>query len=433
MSLLPLALAARVLTLDEAVRTAQAHQPQIHAAQAQVHAGQARLGEAKGGLLPRLDAAAQYQRSTANFALSPTFANSAFASTLKINNALSPSDTVNFFTYALTATETIYDFGRTFGNIDVAREGEYASRADLETTSQSVLLGVRTAYFNVLAAKELVWVGEETVKNQAKHVQQVQQFVSAGTRPKIDLRSAELSLANAELALLRARNGLDLSKVGLNQAMGVEGPIDYDVDSPPDQSLPEEAAQPDDLMRETLRLRPEYARLESQLRAQEASKRVARSGYFPSLIAQGNFNGAKVTDSKNGDFDWGLNWYVGVGLSWNLFNGLITQNQVQEADAGVDTLTAQKDLLRQSIRADVEAQLLAVAQAKESIKVSDRAVATGEERLKLAEGRYQAGAGDILELDDAQVAYSNAKAQRVAAEYDLATARARLAHALGKK
>jgi outer membrane protein len=186
-------------------------------------------------------------------------------------------------------------------------------------------------------------------------------------------------------------------------------------------------------MRETLRMRPEYARVESQLRAQEASRRVARSGYFPSLLAQGNFNGAKVTDSKNGDFDWGLNWYVGVGLSWNLFSGLVTQNQVQEADAGIDTVGAQRDLLRQSIRADVEAQLLSVAQAKESIKVSDRAVATADERLKLAEGRYQAGAGDILELDDAQVAYSNAKAQRVAAEYDLATARARLAHALGKK
>ena len=40
---------------------------------------------------------------------------------------------------------------------------------------------------------------------------------------------------------------------------------------------------------------------------------------------------------------------------------------------------------------------------------------------------------DILELDDAQVAYSNAEAQRVSAQYDLATARARLAHALGRK
>ena len=434
MSFAPLLVAVRVLTLDEAVQTAQAHQPQIHAAQAQLRAGHARVGEAKSAILPRLDAQAQYQRSTANFTLNPAFSTSSFATALKgIPNQLSPSDTVNFYTFGLNATETIYDFGRTFGNIDAAREAEYSSRADLETTSQSVLLGVRTAYFGVLAAKELVWVGEETVKNQSKHVQQVQQFVSAGTRPKIDLRTAELNLANAELTLLRAKNGLDLAKVALNQAMGVEGPIDYDVAPPPDQTVAEESARPDDLMRDTLRLRPEFARIESQLRAQDASKRIARSGYFPSLVALGNFNGAKVTDSKNGDFDWGLNWYVGVGLTWNWFGGLVTQNQVEEAEAGLEGLGAQRDLLRQSIRADLEAQLLAVAQAKESIRVSDRAVATADERLKLAEGRYQAGAGDILELDDAQVAYSNAKSQRVSAEYDLASARARLAHALGKK
>jgi outer membrane protein len=433
-SLLPLALAARVLTLDEAVRTAQAHQPQIRAAWAQVHSGQARVGEAKAGLFPRLDANAQYQRSTANFPLSPSFSASSFAVALKGQpNLLSPGATVNFYTFGITATQTIYDFGRTFGALDQAHEGEQVNRADLEATSQNILLNVRTAYFSVLAAKELVWVGEETLKNQGKHVQQVQQFVSAGTRPKIDLRSAELNLANAELALLRARNGFDLAKVALNQAMGIEGPTDFDVAEPAEQTLGDESSAVDDLMPEALRGRPEYLRVEAEVRAQEASRRIAKSGYFPALQAFGNFSGTKVSDTKNGDFDWGLNWYVGAGLTWNLFNGMFTQRQVEDVDAGLEGLAAQRDLVRQQIRSELEAQLLAVGQAKESLRVSDRAVVTGEERLKLAEGRYQAGAGDILELDDAQVAYSNAKAQRVTAQYDLATARARLAHALGKK
>src|SRR5262249_39127634 len=113
-TLLPLALAARVLTLDEAGHTAQAHQPQIRAAWAQVHSGQARVGEAKAGFFPRLDANAQYQRSTANFPLSPSFSASSFAVALKGQpNLLSPGATVNFYTFGITATQTIYDFGRT--------------------------------------------------------------------------------------------------------------------------------------------------------------------------------------------------------------------------------------------------------------------------------------------------------------------------------
>ena len=58
-------------------------------------------------------------------------------------------------------------------------------------------------------------------------------------------------------------------------------------------------------------------------------------------------------------------------------------------------------------------------------------MSTADERLKLAEGRYEAGANDILELDDAQVTDANAKAERVQAVYDLAIARARLARAMG--
>jgi outer membrane protein len=55
------------------------------------------------------------------------------------------------------------------------------------------------------------------------------------------------------------------------------------------------------------------------------------------------------------------------------------------------------------------------------------------ERLRLAEGRYQAGAGSLLELSDAQVALTAAAAQQVRAEYELAAARAALLRALGRE
>ncbi len=271
-------------------------------------------------------------------------------------------------------------------------------------------------------------MGEETVKNQGKHVEQVRQFVSAGTRPKIDLRSAELNLADAELGLVRARNGLDLAKLGLNLAMGVEWPIDYDVTTPAIEALSEESQPVEALLTEALRERPELARLDAQVRAQQAGRRVATSGYFPALVAVGNISGTKVAD-----FDWGVNFYVGAGISWNLYGGFLTAHQVEEADAGLAALSAQRDTLRQSIRNEIEQQLLAVAEAKQRLQVGERAVATADERLKLAEGRYQAGAGDIIELDDAQVTQANAQAQKVAATYDLATARARLARALGRR
>lgn len=414
-----------VLSLEDALRTGTRDQPQLRGGRAQLRANAARVAQAKAGYLPKVDASAQYQRSTGNFVLTPSFAGSQLARTLRLGNSL---DTFNYYLFGATAVETIYDFGKTGGAVAVARAAEESSRADYDTTEQSVALNVRNAYFNALAAKELVNIGEQTVANQGKHVNQIRQFVEAGTRPKIDLASSELNLANAELSLVRGRNTLYVSKVLLNAAMGIEGPIDYDVKPPPEMPVAGEEEVVDAHLRAALDVRPEIRRIDAQLQQVEAQRRVASSAYYPALVATANISGAAV-DS----FPVGVNAFLGVGLAWNLFTGFGTDQAVAEAEANYEAVKAQRDSIRQSIRSELEQQLLAVDEAKRRATVSDRAVANAGERLKLAEGRYEAGAGDVLELDDAQITDANAKAQRVQAQYDLAIARARLARALGRE
>ncbi|HMI91925.1 MAG TPA: TolC family protein, partial [Polyangiales bacterium] len=93
---------------------------------------------------------------------------------------------------------------------------------------------------------------------------------------------------------------------------------------------------------------------------------------------------------------------------------------------------ADVDAQRQRIRFEVEQARLAVRAAKATLEASDEAVVSARERLRLAEGRYAAGAGSALELSDAQLALANALAQRVRADYTLASARASLLLALGE-
>ena len=74
---------------------------------------------------------------------------------------------------------------------------------------------------------------------------------------------------------------------------------------------------------------------------------------------------------------------------------------------------------------------LAVRGAKSSIGGAEEALANAREQLRLAEARYQTGQGSIIELADAQVAYTTAEAQEVSARYSLASARAQLLTAMG--
>ena len=97
--------------------------------------------------------------------------------------------------------------------MDVQRYGE-------QTTRLQVVLGVRTAYFNARAMKELVAVAQETLDDQNKHLAQVQGQVTVGTQPPIALAQQKASCANAVVQLIQAQNNYETAKAQLNQAAG---------------------------------------------------------------------------------------------------------------------------------------------------------------------------------------------------------------------
>src|SRR5262249_57569987 len=79
--------------------------------------------------------------------------------------------------------------------------------------------------------RDVVWVGDETLKNQITHQQQVEGFVRVGTRPEIDLALARLNVANARVQFITAQNNDRIAKAQLNQAMGLPQGTDYQVAS----------------------------------------------------------------------------------------------------------------------------------------------------------------------------------------------------------
>ena len=97
-----------------------------------------------------------------------------------------------------------------------------------------------------------------------------------------------------------------------------------------------------------------------------------------------------------------------------------------------DVARAQHDLGVLQIRFDVEQARLAVRATKATIGAVEDAYINARLQLRLAEGRYESGMGNIIELTDAQTALTFAAGQRVVAEYNLAVARAQLLRALGR-
>jgi outer membrane protein len=410
----------RVLSLAAAEKAALEAQPQLRAARAQTASAEAAADVARSPLLPQVVGSAAYAHEWGAFRTTT-------GPTSTASTSPSLSNQFNIWSFGLTATQLIYDFGQTTERYGAAKDTAEAQVFEEHVTRLQIVANVRQAYFTARANKDLVDVAQETLDDQQKHLKQVEAFVQVGTQPEIALAQQKAAVATARVQLISAQNNYDTSKAQLNEAAGLVGGTEYDVVDEEEARIDDEDEPLETLVQKALAARPELANLFKQEDAQHATIRSAKGAYGPTLAASGGASEAGLSlDTLTPNIN------VGVSLTWPLFQGGLTKATVRQAEANLTNIDAQRDLVALQIQLGVSTAQLAVRSAKATIGASNDALTSAAEQLRLAEQRYATNVGSIIELDDAQVAYTSAAAQVVMARYSLATARALLLAALGR-
>jgi len=414
--------AQETLTLEGALSMARTRQPAVRRARAQTQVMAARASQAEAPLYPQVEASATYQRTTANFTPRPG------ATPSSLTADADPSfDLYDYFDFGVTARQLVYDFGYSYKRADAADAAEQAEEHSERASLSQIEERVRVSFFEARAANALLAVAREALENYERHFQQIEGFVRAGTRADIDLAQARTDRANGRVALINAENAYITGKARLNNAIGIAGGTDYEIANDSLPPIEGEDGELEALVGRAVANRSELAALERLVRSQELARGAERGGHWPSLSV---FTGVTEAGVQLDDMTW--NWNAGVSLVWPLFQGGAVSARIDEASATLVALRADLEGARQQVRLEVEQARLAVRAAKAVIEASDEAIVSAREQLRLAEGRYQAGVGSGLELSDAQLAMQNAAAQRIQAEYNLATARAGMLRALGR-
>jgi outer membrane protein len=360
-------------------------------------------------------------RETGNYASNPVQRN------LGNGSGTSLTSSFDYWQFDVGATQLLYDFGQASQRYEAAQKTVAAQSFAEGTAWLQVTLGVRRAYFNARAMKQLVGVADETLSDQQKHLAQVQGFVEVGTQPPIALAQQKAAVAGAQVLLITAQNNYETAKAQLNQAAGLTQGTEYDVADETLAPVGDEDMPLQTLAAKALAARPEMATLDEQRQAQAATLGAAEGSYGPTLSAA---TGASEVGVAIG----GLvpNWYGGLLLNVPIFQGGLTKAQVRTAEAGLESVRAQRSVEELQVRLDVDSARLAVRAAKATVPAADEGATSAREQLRLAEQRYATGVGSIIELNDSQVAYTSAAAQAVQARYGLASARAQLLAALGR-
>ena len=392
-------------TLAECIAIAVQQHPSLKAAGASVDAGHQRVWEAASNYLPQVGAtygAARRNSSVAARTGGPGISVGA------------QSQTFNFYNTGLSFTQVLFDFGQTLASIRAAQAAEESLEANLSTQRDTVVLNVKQSYFNLLAAERLLGVADETVHQSQKHLEQAQGRYDVGMAPKFDVTSAQVQLAQSELNQVTARNNVAVARETLRNALGLVGPLDFDIVDDFGSRRVQITAE------EALALaydkRPELQSIQAQERSTEQLIASLQRNYLPNLTGNGAYNWT------GNDYPLQSSWNVGANVNLSIFNGGLTTAQVGEQKANLSNLRFNEDVLRQNIALEVRQAVLNVQQATESIRVAEEGLQQARENMDLADGRYKTGVGNIIELTDAQTSLTSAEASHVQALYSYQTA-----------
>ncbi len=399
--------AGEELTLQRTIDIALKNQPSILAGRSTVRANEATIGQAQANYYPQLTASGSYNK----------------VSSATNNTGIDVPGKYDQYTSTVGLSQTIFDFGKTPTQVNINSLNTESSRFDLNNVLDTVVFNVKQAFYNVLQAQRNRDVAGESVKQFQQHLDQAQGFYAVGTKAKIDVTKAEVDLSNARLNLIKAENQIRLSRVTLNNAMGIPDSPDYSLQD--NLSYTKYGLSFEDALSKVYTQRSDLQSLIKKKEAAKASIDLARKGYFPVLTGNANYNYSGT------NFPLSDGWNYGVSLSFPLFSGFDTEYQVAQAQANYDILSANEQSLRLDIYSQVQQGYLTLREAEESIGTSELTVRQAKENVDLATGRYQAGVGSPLEVTDALVGLNNAQVTYTQALTDYKNAQASIEKAIG--
>jgi outer membrane protein TolC len=268
----------------------------------------------------------------------------------------------------------------------------------------------------------LVAVQQEAVNANIQNLNQVKGFFEVGTRPKIDVTQAQVQLANAELALVQARNQAATALAALNNAIGVP-------EQPPYRLKEELEITPtipslEDSIQTAMRNRTELLSAQARIRSAAANLKVAKSNFLPTLSATASWS------YRGQDLPLAPNWLAGMTVSVPVLNPPLF-SQLDLVAANLAAAQANEDITRQSVILEVQQNYANLLGAKESIRTSEILLEQARESLELARGRYQVGVGPLIDITNAQLALTQAEDQNITAIVNFKVAEAGLRKAMG--
>lgn len=320
--------------------------------------------------------------------------------------------------------QLIYDFGRTSNTVKSTKALLKSRKFDRESAEDDIILSTIIGYYTVLSESHIALAMEKKVIESEKRLEQAEGFYKSGRVPQIDVTKAEVTLGNAKLEQIQARNNLEVAKVNLQTTMGLEDDtFEFKLDDSAElMVIPYEV---EESIVQALGSRPEIKSLEAQKIAMRANVKASKKEFYPEVFGRTAYR----FEGKGAETP---GFIAGVGVRFPIFEGFSRFAKVEDSRAHLKRTNAELRSTKAGIVSQIKQLHLDLEFAKENIAVTKRTRDSAEQSLNLATERYNLGRASSVELAEAEALFAVSNAQYMQAIYNYNINVARLERATGE-
>jgi outer membrane protein TolC len=406
--------AQKTLTLDQAVALAKERNPEIMIARKQVEAARGGRIEARAGVLPSVLSTGLLRKRE------------------NVEESRLRGDDYNA---SLRVVQSVYSGGAVRARNVIARLIEERRDLELAAITDRVAMDLRVAYYELLLNRAKIGVQEESLRVMQDELKAQQERFVAGTVGEINVRRAEVSLANEQPDLADAQTRLQNSYLRLNELVGAEssrrstaqrieiaGRLEY---LPRRPDLTECLA-----FASTSRHEIKARQLEVEIEDQQMI--IDRAELKPRVEA---FTGYEVYSERDpevgGNFNHG--YVIGLNASWHIFDGYATRGRILATQARREAAVMALQAQQLAVESEVRSAFFDLQQANRILESETQNVQNASESLEIARSNLTAGLGTQLDVLQAAADVTRVRTTRLNAIYLHNVALARLARATARE
>jgi outer membrane protein len=404
------------LSLNVIIQEIVKDHPSVREAEEALMNADARIGLARTGYYPVIDASASF--SNIGPVLKFTIPQMGTIQLYPENNY---SGSVNY-------RQVIYDFGRTRQNIDIEKENKTIGGQALEQVKQKMSLAAVNSFYTIAYLQEAVRIKDEQLAALEEHLRYIRTMKATGSATDYQILSTEVRISTAESQKVDLLASLDIQQAYLGALLGKED-FRAVVRKELDIELP--AITPDSLQQYALLHRDEM--IISKERASLAGLRyeLLRTVNRP-LLSMAVSGGAK--NGYQPDLNvLKANYSAGIGISVPIFDGMKTKYNLMQAKSAINTAEYETENTRRNISAEIKEAQSYLESGRQKVTQSILQLDQAQKAYSLAETSFRAGTITNLELLDANTAVSESRLMLLKARIDYAASIYRLKAALGER